>query len=138
MISRSNGWLTVDPALQSRKNAFENKMRGDAHKVSLMSPSWMQTLFKADRGEIKKFKGRVLHEQNTRCEENRVLLADSKDPPRSVFSIGGLRHNMMKREDVEAHIRSLKNVTADPVRLIEWREDPGRQRFDKAVATKIG
>ena len=62
VISKNNGWLTVDPAVQSRKNAFEKKMRGDVHKVSLMSPSWMQTLYKPDKGEIKKFKGRVLHQ----------------------------------------------------------------------------
>lgn len=43
VISKNNGWLTVDPETQSRKNAFENKMRGDVHKVSLMSPPWMQT-----------------------------------------------------------------------------------------------
>jgi hypothetical protein len=38
VISRSNGWLTVDEKTMSRKNAFEKKMKGDLHRSSLMSP----------------------------------------------------------------------------------------------------
>lgn len=41
VISRTNGWLTVDPKNMSRKNAFEKKMKGNLHKTSHMSPSWM-------------------------------------------------------------------------------------------------
>lgn len=48
MISRNNGWLTVDPNTMSRKNAFEKETKGNLHKTSHMSPSWMQTEAKRD------------------------------------------------------------------------------------------
>lgn len=31
VISRNNGWLTVDPTTMSRKNAFDKKAKGDLH-----------------------------------------------------------------------------------------------------------
>jgi hypothetical protein len=31
VISRNNGWLTVDPKTMSRKNCFEKKVKGDIH-----------------------------------------------------------------------------------------------------------
>lgn len=36
-------------------------------------------------------------------------------------------------------MRTWKNASVDPVRLIEWKEDQSRQRFDKGkIAGKIG
>jgi hypothetical protein len=43
VISRNNGWLTVDPETMSRKNAYEKKVKGNLHKTSHMSPTWMHT-----------------------------------------------------------------------------------------------
>lgn len=43
VISRNNGWLTVDPDTMSRKNAYEKKLKGNLHKTSHMSPSFMHT-----------------------------------------------------------------------------------------------
>ena len=34
VISRNNGWLTVDPTSLSRKNCYEKKAKGDIHKTS--------------------------------------------------------------------------------------------------------
>ena len=45
---------------------------------------------------------------------------------------------MMKKEDIDGYVRSLKNVTTEPVRLLEWKENPGMQRFDKRVTDKVG
>jgi hypothetical protein len=81
----------------SRKNAFENKARGDVHKVSLMSPSWMQTTAHPDKEGIKHFRARTLYKHNTRGEENRVLLADAQNLPKSIFNLGSYRHNVMTK-----------------------------------------
>jgi hypothetical protein len=48
VISRNNGWLTVDPLTFSRKNAFEKRVKGNVHKISHMSPSWMHTQAQRD------------------------------------------------------------------------------------------
>lgn len=56
VISRNNGWLTVDPMNFSRKNAFEKRMKGNVHKTSHMSPSWMQTEAVRDDTQLKSFK----------------------------------------------------------------------------------
>lgn len=46
IISRTNGWLTVDSKTMSRKNAFEKHLSGtnglDNKTTSPLSPDWMQ------------------------------------------------------------------------------------------------
>jgi hypothetical protein len=42
VVSRNQGWITVDPKLQDRKNTLEKKKLGDATKVNFLSPVWMQ------------------------------------------------------------------------------------------------
>ena len=78
MISRNNGWLTVDPNTMSRKNAYEKKVKGDIHKTSSMSPQWMQTDAKPDKLKIRLFKGVSAKNKNIRCESNRVIVAETK------------------------------------------------------------
>lgn len=88
MISRNNGWLTVDPNTMSRKNAFEKETKGNLHKTSHMSPSWMQTEAKRDEVQMKQFKPLTVKRQNIRCESNRLFLADKQEPPKSIFNLG--------------------------------------------------
>jgi hypothetical protein len=56
VISRNNGWLTVDPENMSRKNAYEKKVKGNLHKTSHMSPTWMHTNAVRDEAQLKYFK----------------------------------------------------------------------------------
>ena len=88
MISRNNGWLTVDPDTMSRKNAYEKKMKGNLHKTSHMSPPWMQTQAQRDEIQMKNFKPMSVKNRNLRCESNRVYLADKFEPPKSIFNLG--------------------------------------------------
>lgn len=100
VISRNNGWLTVDPKSMSRKNAFEKKMKGDIHQASLMSPQWMQQSHgKPDKETIKQFKGLSAARRNLRCESNRILMIEKNEPPKSIFNLGQTRHNFMTKED---------------------------------------
>ena len=88
VISRNNGWLTVDPMTFSRKNAFEKRMKGNLHKTSHMSPSWMHTDAQRDEEKLKQFKPMTVKRQNLRCESNRLYLADRIELPKSVFNLG--------------------------------------------------
>ena len=62
-----------------------------------MSPSWMQTTAHADKEGVKHFRARTLYKHNTRGEENRVLLADAQNIPKSIFNLGQYRHNVMTK-----------------------------------------
>ena len=76
VISKTGGWLTVDPTNMSRKNAFEKKPKGDCHKISFMSPSWMHNSAQRDEDKFKMFMPRTLNANSGRGEPNRVILAD--------------------------------------------------------------
>lgn len=89
----------MDPVSQSRKNAFEKQARGNMHKTSHMSPSWMQTEAKRDEDKVKSFKPLTVKRQNLRCEENRLYLADKQEPPKSIFNLGQVRHNLMTKDE---------------------------------------
>ena len=57
------------------------------------------------------FRARPVYESNTRCEKNRVLLADAKEPPKSIFNIGQLRHNVMSHDESQKLFATYKNFS---------------------------
>jgi hypothetical protein len=125
VISRNNGWLTVNPDNMSRKNAFEKKQKEDMHKTSFMSPQWMHTQAKRDEENHKQFKAQSVFRQNIRAENNRVFLSDAKELPKSIFNIGSVRHNVMSLGDAAngfSKTTPLRNISVEPVRMIEWAE----------------
>ena len=75
--------------------------------------------------------------QNMRIEKNRVVLTEKDDLPKSIFNTGSIRHNMM--QDPNTVYATTRNITQNPVRLLEWKEDHTKQRFDKGkITAKIG
>ncbi len=112
VISRNNGWLTVDPDTMSRKNAYEKKMKGNLHKTSHMSPTWMHTQAVRDEAQLKFFKPQTVKRQNLRCESNRVYLSDRHEPPKSIFNLGQFRHNLPTKLDAEKTQSTMKNFSA--------------------------
>ena len=91
VVSRSNGWLTVDTRTLSRKQAFEKQMERKANNnkvTSPLSPDWMQRVNvlaeKAkDAAEARDLERKDIAGQITRLEERRVLLYDRKQPLRT-------------------------------------------------------
>ena len=82
---------------------------------------------------------------NVRMEEKRVILSEVNQPPRSVFNIGQLRHDVVKKEDLNTNFMKSPNnrrITdvARPNRLIQWDENPNVQRYDQRaqITMKIG
>eukprot|EP00349_Pseudokeronopsis_sp_Brazil_P004311 CAMPEP_0202958458 /NCGR_PEP_ID=MMETSP1396-20130829/2799_1 /ASSEMBLY_ACC=CAM_ASM_000872 /TAXON_ID= /ORGANISM="Pseudokeronopsis sp., Strain Brazil" /LENGTH=139 /DNA_ID=CAMNT_0049676543 /DNA_START=619 /DNA_END=1038 /DNA_ORIENTATION=+ len=137
VISRNKGWITVNPETLSRKNCFEKQAKANTRVASVMSPQWMQIPEQRDEAQIKAFKVRPMYGSNTRCEKNRAIFADRQEPPRSIFSIGNVRHNVISVSDQKPLFAALKNYSMQPVRLIEWNEDQTKQKYDKPITAKI-
>jgi len=46
IVSKANGWITVSPKTLNRKRPIEKERLGDASKVNVLSPTWMQVSHK--------------------------------------------------------------------------------------------
>ena len=43
VVSKINGWITVDPDTMNRREAYEKRRRlSNIRKTSMMAPTWMQ------------------------------------------------------------------------------------------------
>lgn len=67
-----------------------------------------------------------------------MYLSDRQEPPKSIFNLGQFRHNLPTQDGAEKVQSTMKNFSARPVRLIEWVEDPSKQKYDVKVVGKIG
>ena len=104
--------MTVDPTTNfSRKNAFEKQTKGNQQKTSLITPTWMQQDKNRDEEKLKMFKGRPMYYSNARCERNRVILADTMNPPKSIFNIGTMRHNVLTATEAKTITRNMADDT---------------------------
>jgi hypothetical protein len=95
VISKINGWITVDPKTMNRSEALEKKHIGDVKKPSLMAPQWMQVQHKRDEERMNMFKVVSTNGSNMRIERNRVILTDKEDIPKSIYNTGSARHNFI-------------------------------------------
>ena len=78
-----------------RTKPIEKMRLGDASKVNVLSPNWMQlTHKKPDHDPL--FPTGVKH--GVREESNRLFLVEKNQPQRSMFSIGSMRHNVQSVE----------------------------------------
>lgn len=139
VLSRITGWITVSPKSRNRQKRlgrygpFDKKKKDiNYQNVSDLAPAWMHTEFprKDDNDHINTIPHPCL-----RKELKRVLVMEKDQPQRSVFSIGDFRHNVVTSEEA---VKYAQNVSNKPCRLIEWKEDVSKQKFDKPVTGKIG
>ena len=83
VVSKSNGWLTVDSQALSRKNAYEHMPTQLVNReTSPLSPSWMQGVnaLRRDEASATELKKQSVFGKCTRVEENRIILFDTKQP----------------------------------------------------------
>jgi len=135
VISKTKGWLTVTPKNKNRKMPVEKYgVPGDAAATSKLTPNWMQCPYPKNKTD--QMKSVVPSTTNLREESNRTYLVDRTQPAKSIWSIGDVRHNVLTSD----HARELNSQaqTTNVVRLMEWSENPNKQRFDKKVTGKIG
>jgi len=58
---------------------------------------------------------------------------------KSIFNIGQIRHNLLTKEEANKQLSIFRNVSTEPVRFLEWKENTARQTFDTAKVTgKVG
>lgn len=41
VVSKINGWITVDPDTMNRREAYEKRRLSNIRKTSMMAPTWM-------------------------------------------------------------------------------------------------
>ena len=90
----------------------------------MMAPTWMQTQATRDEERLNLFKAVSTNGKNMRIEKNRVVLAEKEELPKSVWNTGSIRHNMIQNPITV--YETARNITSNPVRLLEWKEDQNK------------
>ena len=117
--------------------AIEKSQKINVRNTSKLAPPWMITDQSPDVKTQKMFKKQSVVGHNVRFENNRIVLAETNQVPKSIFNINQMRHDVMRPED--AGIINGKPPTGKPSRLIEWQENNmERQTYDKKITPKIG
>lgn len=140
IISRTTGWLTVDPETLDRQHAIEKDTKINIRQTSKLAPPWMITSERPpDSKRRKLFKPTAVVGHNVNYEKNRVILAETEQVPKSIFNINQLRHDVHNPEDAGI-FDGKPPMGARPSRLIEWIEkDVRKQSYDmKPLAPKVG
>ena len=73
---------------------------------------------------------------NLRQEANRTYLVDKVAPQKSVWSIGDIRHNVLTNDQAQEFNAQAQSTGV--VRMMEWKENPTKQKYDIKVTGKIG
>ena len=135
IVSRNQGWITVTPKNKNRKKPVEKYgVSGDAAQTSKLTPNWMQC--KHPKNKTDTMKAVIPVTSNLRAEQKRTYLVDRQAPPKSIWSIGDVRHNVHTAEQAQEFNNQAQS--SNIVRLMDWKENPAQQRFDKKVTGKIG
>lgn len=133
VISKNQGWITIDPKNPDRKKPVEKyAVSDDATASSKLTPNWMQCQYPKNKSDF--MKSVVPNTTNLREESNRTYLIDKVPPAKSIWSIGDIRHNVTSTE--QAEMFSKQAQTSNIVRLMDW-PDSARQNKAK-VSHKIG
>lgn len=125
IVSKNQGWITVTPRSMNRRKPFERGGNAnDNTKTSILTPSWMQ--IPVPEGTAPK--GDPLHATTfgiLKKEANRTFLAEKDQPKKSVFSLGGMRHNVPFADQASETMRA-PGLSVERARGFEWREEPKR------------
>ena len=65
-------------------------------------------------------------------------MIEKNEPLKSIFNLGQTRHNLMINDENGYVANNNRQVSIDPVRIIEWKENVKNQKYDKKIASKIG
>ena len=135
IVSKAQGWITVTPKGKNRKKPVEKYgIGGDAAATSKLTPNWMQWQYPKNKTDA--MKSVVPSTTNLRQEANRTYLVDKVPPQKSIWSIGDVRHNVLTSEQAQEFNAQAQSNSV--VRLMEWNENPSKQKYDKKVSGKIG
>jgi len=122
LLSRINGWITVTPKAKDRSKRIgrygpfaASDKKYDLHRVSDLTPAWMQTQALSPSSDpFKKVGGfSTLREGATR-----LFLVDAVPPAKSQFSLGDFRHNVRTREEAETYMSAAQ---PRPKELLTWK-----------------
>jgi hypothetical protein len=78
IISKTNGWLTVDAETMDRKHAYEKDQKINIRQTSKLAPPWMISHNTPDVKRLKMFKPTPTIGHNVNFEKNRVVLQETQ------------------------------------------------------------
>ena len=64
-----------------------------------------------------------------------MILVEDSQPEKSLYSLGDFRHDVRTLDEVQ---RFNQDAHARPKNFFEWKEEVGKQRYDKPITDKIG
>jgi hypothetical protein len=136
IVSRNQGWITVEPENLDRKHPLEKKRLGDVSKVSELSPIWMQVDHEKPKSDPLKSIG---IEGNSRIKANRTQLVDKVQQNRSIFAVQTANGQAVStnRDAMHEAIRTV-NRTTGKSDLIGWRDSSLTHKYPKEISGKIG
>ena len=123
MLSRINGWITVTPKAKDRSKrmgrngpfALNTTRKYDLHRVSDLTPAWMQTQAQGPATDPFKKAGGF---STLREGASRLFLVDVSPPTKSQFSLGDFRHNVRTKEEALHYMSTASPV---PKELLVWK-----------------
>jgi len=115
----------------NRKQPIEKERLGDASKVNVLSPTWMQVTHEKPGPDPLKLIGAKTEDGIiVKAENNRTILVEKNQPKRSIFNIGSFRHNVHSNDLADQWKNSAVNsgkFSERPVRLLNW-DEPNRDK----------
>lgn len=145
IVSRNQGWITVEPDKNDRKHPLEKKRLGNVKEVNILSPIWMQVRHQKPSREPLKAMA-INADSRTKC--GRTILVDKEQPVRNVFSFIDKSVPLTTKTVIRPYFDSnwsmqqaiqKVNLTTGPSRLIDWPESYKQPSVtDKQVCAKIG
>jgi hypothetical protein len=132
VVSRNQGWITLEPETMDRKHPIEKKKLGNVKEVNVLSPIWMQVTHKKPDADYLKAVS-ILGDNRTKA--NKTILVGKDQPNRSVFKTGVDKvdkHKELMRESIRR-----VSLTTGRARLLNWR-GAHRTEANNTICAKIG
>lgn len=145
VISKNNGWLTVDSKTLNRQQAFEKVIKSSNLKqTSATSPDWMQyaNLIQQDKVGRGSLIPKSTTNQLTHFEPTRIILFDSYQPLRngdhkqstnSIFMRNDTVINNREQQKLEKHMMAKVNISKHPPNKFTYRKTDSFKALEQHV-----
>lgn len=141
IISRHQGWITVNSKTKDRKRPLEKMKAANMEVTSKIMPKWMEIKHKNTKREeilkstqyspIKQKCKRQMAFVDRNINPKKCKLPLEYNPNRTVFSLGDFRHNVISKEQ---RLYNDSKVNQKPLRFFDW--DDGKKFNPKTKKDK--
>jgi len=135
IVSRNQGWITVEPSTMDRKHPLEKKKLGDVTKVNVLSPIWMQVQHQKPGPDPLKSVSII---KNERSKADKTILVERQQPNRSIFNVRTQAGRVDQSAAARAEAIRTVSITTGKSNLIAWKENNDHKPQCKDICGKIG